>query len=75
MFFCLATIYARGRDDETKTKLHQMTDEVLAVAGQHIDDGNLDHRVAAGLQAHGGAGHVDQHLTCQGGVVDAHVEL
>ena len=55
--------------------LHQMADEVLTVARQHVDDGNLDHRVAAGLETHGGASHVDEHLTGEGGVVDAHVEL
>ena len=32
--------------------LHQVLDEVCAVAGQHVDDGNFDHRVAAGLQTH-----------------------
>ena len=52
-----------------------MADEVFAVAGQHVDDRNLNHRVAAGLQTHGGTGNVDKHLTSQGGVVDAHVEL
>ena len=49
--------------------------QVGALAGQHVDDGNLNHRIASGLQAHGGASHIDQHLTGQGGVVDLHVEL
>jgi hypothetical protein len=40
-----------------------MFDEVGAVAWEHVDDGNLDHRVAGGLEAHRGAGHVDQYLT------------
>ena len=40
-----------------------MFDEVGAVAGEHVDDGNLDHRVAGGLEAHRGASHIDQHLT------------
>ena len=41
-------------------KLHQVLDEVFALAGQHVDDGYLDHGVAGGLQAHGGAGHAHQ---------------
>ena len=52
-----------------------MLDEVCAFAGEHVDDGNFHHRVAAGLQTHGSTGNVDEHLSCQGGVVDAHVEL
>ena len=52
-----------------------MFHEVSPLAGEHIDDGNLNHRVASGLLAHGGTGHVDQHLTGEGGIVDAHVEL
>ena len=52
-----------------------MLDEVGAVAGEHVDDGDLNHRVAAWLEAHGGTGNVDQDLTCKGGVVDAHIEL
>ena len=52
-----------------------MFDEVCTLAGEHVDDGNLDHCVAAGLEAHGGASHVDKYLTSEGGVVDAHVEL
>ena len=55
--------------------LYQMLDKVGTVAGEHIDDGNLDHCVAAGLETHGGAGNVNQDLTSQGRVVDAHVEL
>ena len=48
-----------------------MGDEVFAVAGKHVDDGYLDHRVASGLQAHGGASHVDQHLTSEGRVLSS----
>lgn len=55
--------------------LHKVLHEVGAVAGEHVDDGNLNHGVAAGLLAHGGAGYVDEYLTGEGGVVDAHVEL
>ena len=42
---------------------------------EHVDDGNLYHRVGTGLLAHGGAGYIDQYLTGEGGIVDAHVEL
>ena len=52
-----------------------MLNEVGAIAGEHIDDRNLNHRIAAGLKAHRGTGHVDKYLTGKGGVVDAHVEL
>ena len=52
-----------------------MSDEFLGVAGKHVDDGNLNHRIAAGLQTHGSTGNVDKHLTSEGRVVDAHVEL
>ena len=52
-----------------------MLDEIGAVAWQHVDDGNLNHRVAAWLQAHRGASHVDKHLTCQSRIVNLHVEL
>ena len=52
-----------------------MLDEVGAVAGEHVDNGNLYHGVAAGLEAHRGAGYVNQYLTGEGGVVNAHVEL
>ena len=55
--------------------LYQMFDEVGAVAWEHVDDGNLDHRVAGGLEAHRGASHIDQYLTGEGGIVDLHVEL
>lgn len=49
--------------------------EVFAVAGEEVDDGHFNHGVAAGLLAHGGAGHADEYLTGEGGVVDAHIEL
>ena len=52
-----------------------MFDEIGTIARQHVDDRNLYHRVAAGLQTHRGASHIYQHLTCEGGVVDAHIEL
>ena len=56
-------------------ELYQMFDEVGAVAWEHVDDGNLDHRVAGGLEAHRGASDIDQNLTGEGGIVDLHVEL
>lgn len=43
--------------------LHEVLHEVGAIAGEHVDDGNLNHGVAAGLLAHGGAGYVDEYLT------------
>ena len=52
-----------------------MLNQVSTIARQHVDDGYLDHRVATRLQAHGGTGHVDQYLTREGGVVNAHIEL
>ena len=55
--------------------LYKMADEILLVTLEHVDDGNLDHRVASGLLAHGSAGHVDEYLTGEGRIVDAHVEL
>lgn len=55
--------------------LHKVLDEVGTVAGEHIDDGYLDHCVAARLQAHGGTGYVDEYLASEGRIVDAHVEL
>ena len=32
--------------------LHQMSDQLLAVAFEHVDNRNLDHGVAAGLLVH-----------------------
>ena len=55
--------------------LYQMFDEVGAVAWEHVDDGNLDHRVAGRLEAHGGTSDIDQNLTGEGRIVDLHVEL
>ena len=52
-----------------------MLDEVGTVAGQHVDNRNLDHGVTAGLQAHRGTGYIDQYLSGEGWVVDLHVEL
>ena len=52
-----------------------MFDKVCTLAWEHVDDGDFDHGVAAGLQTHRGTGYVDEHLTCEGGVVDGHVEL
>jgi hypothetical protein len=50
-------------------------DEVGTIAGEHIDHRNLNHGVASGLETHRGASHVNQNLTREGRVVDAHVEL
>ena len=58
-----------------KTILHECGDKFLASAGEHVDDWNLWHGVAAWLQTEGGASHVDQYLSSESRVVDAHVEL
>ena len=58
-----------------KYSLHQMLDEIGTFAWEHVDDGELDHRVAAGLLTHGSTGYVDQYLGGESRVVDAHVEL
>ena len=55
--------------------LYQMTDNLLAVASEHVDNGYLGHGVATGLQTHGCASHIDKHLGGEGRVVDAHIEL
>ena len=52
----------------TLLPLHQVFDEIGSVAWEHVDHRDLNHRVAAGLQTHGGTGYIDQHLTCEGGV-------
>ena len=52
-----------------------MFDEVGTIAGEHIDHRNLNHGVASGLETHRGASHVDEYLTREGRVVNAHVEL
>ena len=52
-----------------------MGNPLFAVAGKEVDNGNLNHRVAAGLQTGGGTCHTYQYLGGEGGVVDAHVEL
>ena len=57
------------------TILHECGDNFLASAGEHVDDWNLGHGVAAWLQTEGGASHVDQYLSSESRVVDAHVEL
>ena len=54
---------------------HQVCYQLLAVAVEHIDDGNLDHGVRTRLLAHGSASHVHEHLTGERRVIDAHVEL
>ena len=52
-----------------------MAYQLLAVAGQKVDYGDFNHGVASGLLTHRCACNVYEHLTCQGRVVDAHVEL
>ena len=54
---------------------HQTANPLVAVAREQVNDGNLYHRVASRLLTHGSSGHADKHLSCEGGIVDAHVEL
>ena len=56
-------------------QLYQCPYEVFSIALEHVDDGYLYHGIAAGLQTHGSTGHIYQHLTREGGIVDTHVEL
>lgn len=49
--------------------------QVGALTRQHVDDRNLNHRVATRLLTHGGTSHIDQYLSRQSGVVDTHIEL
>lgn len=52
-----------------------MCDELLAASGQHVYHRKFYHRIASGLLSKRRAGYVDKYLSCQCGVVDAHVEL
>ena len=55
--------------------LYECCYDFLTGSWQHIDNWNLWHGVAAWLQTEGGASHVDQYLSSESRVVDAHVEL
>ena len=52
-----------------------MSYQLFLVAREHVDDWNLNHGVATRLLVHCGTCSVDEHLCCEGRVVDAHVEL
>ena len=52
-----------------------MTDKFLTTAGKHVDNRNLNHCVASWLLAHRSAGYVNENLSGECRVVDAHVEL
>ena len=52
-----------------------MADEVFAVAGEEVDDGDFNHRVGSGGETHGGACDTDKELCGERGVVDGHVEF
>lgn len=56
-------------------ELYQMTDNLLAVAGQIIYDGNLYHGVSTGLLLECSTSGINQNLSCEGGVVDLHIEF
>ena len=55
--------------------LYKVCYQLLAVAVQEVEDGNLYHCVATGLLAHCGACRTYEHLSCERGVVYAHIEL
>ena len=55
--------------------LYEVADDFLAVAREIVDDGDFNHGVCTGLLTHGSASHIDEHLRCEGRIVDAHVEL
>lgn len=52
-----------------------MFDKVCAFTGQHVDDRQFNHGVATGLLTHGGTSHIDQYLSSERRVVDAHIEF
>ena len=52
-----------------------MTDDVLAIAWQIVNYGNLDHGVGAWLLPECGTGGVYQYLRGKCGIVDLHIEL
>ena len=52
-----------------------MSDELLTVTWEIVDDGNLNHGVATWLLLHGGTCNIDEHLSSEGRVVNLHIEL
>lgn len=50
-------------------------DPGIAVAGEEIDYGDFNHRVAAGLETECGAGTGHEDLSRKGRVVDGHIEF
>ena len=61
-------MFVDGESDE-------VGDEGFAVAGEEVDDGNLNHGVGSGGETHGCAGYAYEELGGEGGIVDAHAEL
>ena len=55
--------------------LHQMGNQFFAIAVQKIDHGDFNHGVTTRLLLHGSTCRTYQHLSGEGWVVDAHVEL
>ena len=55
--------------------LYQVSDKLLAVTLQHIDNRNLNHCVATRLLTHRSTGYINKYLTSKSRVVDAHSKL
>ena len=47
-----------------------MCDEVLAVAGKEVYDGDLNHGVCSGSETHRGAGHAYKELGSERRIID-----
>ena len=60
---------------QSSMSLHEGSYDFLTSAWEHVDDWNLWHGVATWLETEGSTGHIDQYLSGEGWVVDAHVEL
>ena len=60
---------------QSSMSLYECCNDFLTSAWEHVDHWNLWHGVATWLQTEGCASHVNQNLSGEGRVVDAHVEL
>ena len=60
---------------QSSMSLHECSYDFLTSTWQHIDDRNLWHGVATWLETEGCTSHVNQDLSGEGRVVDAHGEL
>ena len=55
--------------------LHECCNDFLTSSWQHVDNWNLWHGVATWLETERSTSYVNQYLSGEGWVVDAHVEL